>query len=85
MRLPWAAIGDSDENASSSVYPLIQFKKKLELHGISLILVHHANKLGQSRGSNALDGAVDVCLLLSVDPNDPKIRKLRGISGDPFN
>jgi hypothetical protein len=72
-----ASIGDSDENASSSVYPLIQFKKELEPHGISLILVHHANKIGESRGSNALEGAVDVCLSLKLDPENPKARILK--------
>jgi hypothetical protein len=72
-----ASIGDSDENASSSVYPLIQLKKELEPHKISLVLVHHANKIGESRGSNALEGAVDVCLLLKVDSENPRARILK--------
>ena len=55
-----------DENAVKDVQPIfMRLRKIAEETGSGIVLIHHANKAGDYRGSTAISGAVD--LLLMVD------------------
>jgi len=55
-----------DENAVKDVQPvMMRLRKIADDTGAGIVLIHHANKAGDYRGSTAISGAVD--LLLMVD------------------
>jgi hypothetical protein len=58
-----------EENSASDVGKAIQrFDRVREATGIGLMVVHHTNKAGGTRGSSALNGALDTELM--VTPGD---------------
>lgn len=55
-----------DENAVRDAQPVFRgLKGVAEQTGATIVVVHHANRAGQYRGSSAIPGAVDLALQLS--------------------
>ena len=77
-----------DENSVKDVLPgLLALRDIAEATGAGLVVIHHANKGGNYRGSSAIKGAVD--LLLTVDTDGAglltvKSEKARDVEGVKF-
>jgi hypothetical protein len=65
-----ASLGfQSDENLKKDWDPVNQWLLKLRFDGISTILLHHTNKMGEQRGTSAREDNIDISIILRW-PND---------------
>ena len=54
-----------DENAVKDTHPVfMRLRYIAEITGAALVLIHHANKTGDYRGSTAMEGAVDSLIMV---------------------
>lgn len=58
------AKGGGNENDATEMGKFVETWERFKKKGASLLMVHHTNKGGTQRGSNALDGAADSVLML---------------------
>ncbi len=66
--------GGADENAAGDMQRLMQTLRQLaEKHDCAIVLIHHAGKAGQYRGSSAIMGAVDLALEVSSETDSPNV------------
>jgi len=77
----------ADENAVKDVQPVfLRLRKIAEETGAAIVVIHHANKMGDYRGSTAISGAVDLLLMIESKSGSPNIdletKKARDI--EPF-
>lgn len=55
----------ADENTVKDTHPVFQNLRALaEKHRCAVVVIHHANKAGGYRGSTAIEGAVDLMLMI---------------------
>ena len=59
-----------DENDNSALDRVLKFLLRLRHAGISVLLVHHANKTGDQRGASRREDLLDTSIRLSVPPKD---------------
>jgi hypothetical protein len=63
-----------DENAVKDIQPIfLGMRKTAEEEQCAIVMIHHANKGGDYRGSTALKGAVDLMLKVESKIDSPKI------------
>lgn len=66
--------GGADENSASEMQILLQNLRFLaEKNDCAIILIHHAGKAGNYRGSSAIMGAVDLALEISSESESPNL------------
>jgi len=79
-----------DENIKEDYDPINQWLISLRFRGISVIMVHHAGKGGEQRGSSAREDNIDISIELShpvnYKPEDSaafniEFKKARGVYG----
>lgn len=62
----WTSGGREDSNSWSAIKPWLITKR---LSGVAVLLIHHAGKNGQQRGSSAHEDLLDYSILLSPLPS----------------
>ncbi len=63
-----------DDNSVQFVQPIFMVLRRLaEKTPAAIVIIHHCNKAGGYRGSNAIKGAVDLMLLVESPPGSPVI------------
>jgi AAA domain len=77
----------ADENAVKDTHPIFMRMRKIaEETRAAIVVVHHANKAGDYRGSTAIKGAVDLLLMVDSKENsevvDFETQKTRDV--EPF-
>lgn len=80
-----------DENDNSALDPILIWAKELRHQGYSVLLVHHANKLGSQRGASRIEDMLDTTIMLErTSPLESgpaefelTFTKTRGIHPDP--
>jgi hypothetical protein len=76
-----------DENSVKDTQPVfMQLRKIAEESGAAIIVIHHANKTGDYRGSTAIPGAIDNMILVESadDSNFITFKSLKVRDGSPF-
>ncbi len=74
---PLVKIHNSDENSNNEMEVVMnQLRSLITSNNRSIILVHHTNKGGDSRGASAIEGDVDSSLQMSWANNVKGIRKI---------
>ena len=67
---PFLYAHGADENSSKEMAPVMQCLREYAVAGGALVLNHHATKTGGSRGTTAIQAAVDVELFQEMDELD---------------
>jgi hypothetical protein len=80
----------ADENAVKDVHPVFMRMRKIaEETRAALVIIHHANKAGDYRGSSAISGAVDLLLMVESNDGSPTIdfetKKARDVEAFKFS
>lgn len=74
---PLVKIHNSDENSNNEMEEVMnQLRSLITSKNRSIIIVHHTNKGGDSRGASAIEGDVDSSLQISWMNNTKGIRKI---------
>lgn len=77
-----------DENTARDVQRVFyNLRHAAERTGAAMVVVHHRGKTGTYRGSSAIQGAVDLMLLVESKPTSPNIdiATLKSRDSEPFN
>lgn len=65
----------ADENAVKDVQPLLlALRRVADATRAAIVLIHHAGKNGDYRGSSAIKGAVDLMLTVQSEPDEDIVR-----------
>ena len=63
-----------DENAAQEVHPVFHALRRIaEAYNCAIIVIHHANRAGEYRGSTAMHGAVDLMLMVKSLPKEKMV------------
>jgi len=69
--------GGADENSATELIPLLHGLRQIaDAAGAAIVVIHHANKLGDLRGSTAIRGAADAVVQFGPAPGTQTITQM---------